>query len=82
MIRMSLRLPDSIYRQLKVLAERDGMSMNHMAAIAIAEKTTALLTLDYLEERAKRTERGKFEAALAAVPDVEAEEMGRLPERR
>lgn len=79
MTTMSLRLPDSIHRQLKALAERDGVSMNHMVTIAVAEKTAALLTVDYLERRAGRGDRTKFEAALAAVPDVEPEERDRLP---
>lgn len=68
---MSLRLPDSIHRQLKLIAERDGVSMNQMVTVAITEKTAALLTLDYLEKRAARGDRRKFDAALAAVPDVE-----------
>lgn len=79
MTTMSLRLPDSIHRQLKALAERDGVSMNHMVTIAVAEKTAALLTVDYLERRAGRGDRTKFEAALAAVLDVEPEERDRLP---
>lgn len=78
MTTMSLRLPDSIHRQLKALAERDGVSMNHMVTIAVAEKTAALLTVDYLEQRAARGDRTRFEAALASVPDVELEERDRL----
>ena len=79
MTTMSLRLPESIHRQLKALAERDGVSMNHMATIAIAEKAAALLTVEYLERRAERGDRPKFEAALAAVSDVEPEQHDRLP---
>ena len=75
---MSLRLPDSIHSQLKSLAERDGVSMNQMVTLAVAEKTAALLTLDYLEQRAKRGSRDRFEAALAAVQDREPEEADRL----
>ena len=75
---MSLRLPDSIHSQLKTLAKRDGVSMNQMVTLAVAEKTAALLTLDYLEERAKRGSRQTFEAALSAVPDVDPDEKDRL----
>lgn len=53
--------------------------MNHVATIAVAEKTAALLTVDYLEQRAARGDRSKFESALVAVPDVEPEEHDRLP---
>lgn len=76
---MSLRLPDSIHRQLKALAERDGVSMNHMVTLAVAEKTAALLTLDYLERRAERGDRTKFEAVLDSVPDAEVPKEDRLP---
>lgn len=75
---MSLRLPDSIHSQLKALAERDGVSMNQMVTLAVAEKTAALLTLDYLEERGARGSRGAFEAALAMVPDIPPDEDDRL----
>lgn len=76
---MSLRLPDSIHRQLKALAERDGVSMNQMVTLAVAEKTAALLTLDYLEARGVRGDRAKFEAVLDAVPDREPDFRDRLP---
>ena len=42
------------------------------------EKTAALMTLGYLEERAKRGSWEKFDAALATVPDVEPEDYDKL----
>jgi len=42
----------------------------------------ALMTADYLQERAKRGTRKKFEAVLAKVPDTEPEAIDRLPIRR
>ncbi|MEM9763397.1 MAG: toxin-antitoxin system HicB family antitoxin [Pseudomonadota bacterium] len=78
MTTMSLRLPDSLHRQLKALAERDGVSMNHMVTLAVAEKTAALLTVAHLEQRAERGDRSRFEKALAAVPDVEPETRDRI----
>ena len=75
---LSLRLPDSLHRRLKDLASRDGISINQFIATAVAEKMAALLTEDYLQERARRGERVKYEAALSQVPDVEPEEHDRL----
>lgn len=75
---MSVRLPDSIHRQLKKLAEQDGVSMNQMITLAVAEKTAALLTVDYLEQRAARGSRHRFEGALAAVPDIEPDRADRI----
>jgi hypothetical protein len=49
---LSLRLPESIHRHLKTLAEREGISINQLINSAVAEKLAALMTEDYLEERA------------------------------
>lgn len=67
---LSLRLPDSLHKQVRLLANREGISINQLIASAAAEKVTALMTEEYLAERSKRGSRGKFEAALAKVPDV------------
>ncbi|HYR06125.1 MAG TPA: toxin-antitoxin system HicB family antitoxin [Longimicrobium sp.] len=75
---LSLRLPDSLHRQVKELASRDGISINQFVATAVAEKMSALMTEDYLRERAARGSRAKYEAALAQVPDVEPDERDRL----
>lgn len=75
---LSIRLPASLHKQLKVLATQEGVSMNQLIALAITEKMSALMTVDYLKERAKRGSREKFEAILAKVPDVEPEEYDRL----
>ncbi|MCC5849830.1 MAG: hypothetical protein JJU29_17225 [Verrucomicrobia bacterium] len=38
--------------------------------MAIAEKLSAIETMDYLEERAARADRSAFERVLDKVPDV------------
>lgn len=75
---LSLRLPNSLHRYVRELAAREGVSMNQFIATAVAEKTSALATEEYLDERARRGSREKYEAALARVPDVEPEEHDRL----
>lgn len=75
---LSLRLPDSLHRQVKELASREGISINQFVATAVAEKMSALMTEDYLRERASRGSRAKYEAALSQVPDVEPEARDRL----
>lgn len=76
---MSLRLPNSLHEAAKELAEREGISVNQLVATALAEKLAALMTVEYLDSRAKRGSRAKFLAALARVPDVEPEPWDRLP---
>ena len=75
---ISLRLPDSLHNRARVLAQEDGISINQFIASAVAEKMSALDTQNYLEQRAKRSSRAKFRAALAKVPDVEPAEYDRL----
>lgn len=75
---LSLRLPESLHKQVKALAKREGVSINQFITTALAEKLSALLTEEYLEARAKRGDRGAFERALALVPDVEPEARDRL----
>jgi hypothetical protein len=65
-----------------VLAEREGISINQLISAAVGEKVAALDTLEYLQERAKRGNRKAFDAVLAKVPDVEAAEFDRLPNKR
>jgi len=76
---LSVHLPDSLHKNLQELAKRDGISIDQFIATAVAEKLAALMTETYLEERAKRGSREKYEAALAQVPDVEPEPYDRLP---
>ena len=79
---LSLRLPASLHRHLRVLAEREGVSINQIISSAVGEKVAALQTVDYLRERAKRGSRVAFEAVLAKVPDVEPPDVDRLPHER
>ncbi len=68
---LSLRLPESLHRQIRTLAKREGVSINQFLATAASEKIAALMTEEYLEKRAKRGSRKKFRAVLAKVPDTE-----------
>jgi hypothetical protein len=64
---MSLRLPESLHRQVRELAEREGISINQLVTTALAEKMSALMAREYLETRAQRGSREKFDRALAKV---------------
>ena len=77
MATMSLRLPESIHGQLRTLAKREGTSINQLVVTAVAEKLSALLTADYLEDRARRGSREAFETVLRNVPDVEPDPWDR-----
>jgi hypothetical protein len=69
---LSLRLPESLHKKVRELAEQEDVSINQFIATAVAEKMSALLTLEYLEQRAKRGSRAHFRSILRRVPDVPA----------
>ncbi|MDZ7660336.1 toxin-antitoxin system HicB family antitoxin [Fodinibius sp.] len=75
---LSVRLPDSLHKKLKELAQKEGVSMNQLINLAVSEKLSALLTVDYLKERAEKGNRQEFEKIMADVPDVEPEEYDKL----
>lgn len=75
---LSVRLPDSLHKQLKQLAEQEGVSVNQLITLAVAEKVTALKTEDYLRERAKHADRAAFLGVLDKAPDVEPQAQDRL----
>lgn len=78
MATLRLRIPDYLHKMAREVAKTEGISVNQLITLAVTEKLSALATESYLEERAKRGSREKYEAALAKVPDVEPEEYDRL----
>ena len=71
---ISLRVPDSLHKKVREIAKTDNISINQFINSALAEKIAAFLTQEYLEERAKRGSREKFDKVLSKVPDIPPEE--------
>jgi len=76
---ISLRLPDSLHKQVRKLAQQESVSINQLITLALAEKLSALVTEEYLNKCAERGNRKKFERAMAKVPKVKPDEHDRLP---
>lgn len=70
MAALTVRLPNSVHRKIKELAERDEISVNQFIASAAAEKMASVMTLDYLKAEAAKGKRRDFERYLKAVPDA------------
>ncbi len=66
---LSLRLPDSIHRHIKEIAKKEGVSINQFISSAVSEKVSALLTEDYLKERAGRARKNDLKKILDKVSD-------------
>lgn len=59
---------------MRELAKEENVSINQLITTALAEKMAALVTVEYLGERAARGDRVKFERAMGKVRDVEPDE--------
>jgi len=79
---LSLRLPESLHRRLRDLAEREDISINQFIATAVAEKAAALLTVEYLEARGQQANSKLVDRILSRVPDVPPIAGDELPVRR
>ena len=72
---ISLRLPESLHKKARDLAKKENTSINQLVSSALAEKVSALMTEEYIDERAKRASKNKFVKALSKVANVKADDM-------
>ncbi len=78
MVTLSLRLPESLHRRAKELALQEGISINQLIATALAEKISALAAGEYLQKRAERGDRRRFEQAMKKVKSTPPTDDDRL----
>jgi hypothetical protein len=65
------RIPDSLYLSACQLTEKEGMPLERLVGLALAQAIGAWMSQrNLIQERAKRGNREKFLAALNKVPDV------------
>lgn len=79
MTALSVRLPESLHAQLKQLAQQEGVSINQLIVLSVAEKMSALRTEEYFKERASCADRAAFLAVLDKAPDVPPPPGDELP---
>ncbi|MBF0229215.1 MAG: toxin-antitoxin system HicB family antitoxin [Desulfamplus sp.] len=71
---ITLELPKSLHTKINELSKTEGISTTQFLILAAAEKMSAILTENYLEEEAKKGRRDDFDRVMKAVPCVEPEE--------
>ncbi len=74
---LSLRIPDSLHKEVKSLVKKEGISINQFISSAVAEKMSALLTEKYLLNRSRKGNEQQFFKAMSKVPDIEPEDFDR-----
>jgi len=78
MSKMNINVPDSLLKQAQEVAAREDVTVDQLIATALAEKMSALMTVEYLRTRAARGDTHRFRQALDKVPDIEPDPVDRL----
>jgi hypothetical protein len=75
----ALRLQPSLMEEARKLAEAEGVALNQLINVAVAEKLSALRTDDYFRERAARADMAKaleiLNRAGAGNPPMKGDEL-------
>jgi hypothetical protein len=71
----SIAVPEELYERAVELAAKDHISVEEFVSVVLAKR---IASREYIESRAALFNRGKFERALNAIPDVEPEEQDSL----
>ena len=80
MSNINLRLPEYLHEHIRELAKQEGVSINQLITLAVAEKVSALGAVSYLEDRASRASEQAFKDVLASIPDQAAEDHEVIPD--
>lgn len=75
---ITINVPQSLFDKLMEVTAKDRSTPEQFALLALAEKLSSVITVEYLEERAKRAKIERFEQLLSKVPDAEPEDHDRL----
>ncbi len=71
----TVTLSEDLYNKAVELAMREHVSVDEFVSAALADQVACR---EYLDKRAQRFSREKFESALAQIPDSEPEEYNRI----
>jgi len=75
----ALRVPPTLLAEARKAAESEGVALNQLITLALAEKVSAMRTEEYFEERARRADPARVSRILARVgkgnPPVEDDEL-------
>lgn len=72
---ISIRLPESLHNKARDIAKKEKTSINQLVSSALGEKIAAIMTEEYIDERARKGSKAKFKKALKKVADIEADEL-------
>jgi hypothetical protein len=75
----ALRVPPTLLAEARKAAESEGVALNQLITLALAEKVSAMRTEEFFEERARRADPARVRRILDRVgkgnPPVEGDEL-------
>jgi len=75
----ALRVPPTLLDEARKAAASEGVALNQLITLALAEKVSAMRTEEYFEERAQRADPARVSRILARVgkgnPPAEGDEL-------
>lgn len=78
MTTISAKIPDSLFRHVKSIAEREEITIEHFIALALAGQVSSWETAQEFEQRAARGNWKKAIEILDKAPDIEPPPEDRL----
>jgi hypothetical protein len=78
MTTISTKIPDSLFRQAKTIADDEEMTLDQFIALALASQISSWNTGKSFAERAKKGDWKKVRDILAKAPDIEADDFDKL----
>jgi len=78
MTTINTKIPDTLFRQAKTIADREEMTLDQFIALALASQISSWEIGKTFTERAMRGDWEKAREVLAKAPDVEPEDSDKL----
>ncbi len=75
---ISTKIPDTLFRQAKTIAESEDLTLDEFIALALASQISSWNVGKSFDERAEKGNWKKAREILAKAPDVEAEDFDKL----
>ncbi|MCS6909436.1 MAG: type II toxin-antitoxin system HicB family antitoxin [Anaerolineales bacterium] len=82
MSRLTLRLPETLHRQLKTLARNEAVSLNQYIVFALTRQATLAYTVQPVSEEEARRQQTAFAALLQSLGQASFDEIQRTLNRR
>jgi FixJ family two-component response regulator len=82
MSRLTLRLPDSLHRQLEALARSEGISLNQYLVYALTRQVTLAYAVRAVPEEDVEEQRRAYAALLQSLGQASSEQVSQVLQER